>query len=202
MRTHVFDMDGTLIASNAAKSRAFWVVASQWGADIADDVVAYHQQAGSISRRERWEHIFAEIVQITPTREQFDRALTLCSHYVATFCDAVAPIRGAHDYVRNCEGRKVVVSGVRQPELDDMLRRHGYHNLFDSVHGGDKQQLLTDLIAGGTIELPAVYYGDTRDDWQTATAAGLEFVLVTADAEWRWQAEYNGPRIVDFTEAA
>lgn len=194
---HVFDVDGTLIASNAAKAEAFRRTAAAWGDDVADRAVAFHRQAGSISREERWVHIFAEIIGVEPSPEEFAATVATCTRWVDWLCAASPTIPGVEAFVRSCD-RRLVVSGIRQPELGRVLDRHGLSDLFPAAFGGRKALLLPELVRSGTIPLPAVYYGDTRDDWLSATAAGLDFVLVTADTEWDWRGEYDGPRLVDF----
>lgn len=195
---HVFDVDGTLIASNQAKGRAFHLTARTWGAEVADAALAYHQQAGSVSREDRWRHIFAEIIGITPSPEEFRSTVETCTRWVEILCADALPIPGAREFVATCEER-MVVSGIAQAELGEVLERHGYGQTFSGVFGGCKGQLLKGLVERNVIALPAVYYGDTRDDWLSATAAGLDFVLVTHDTEWAWEAEYDGPQIADFT---
>lgn len=199
MTLHIFDVDGTLIASNKAKSHGFWLTAAnRWGEDIADQVVAYHQQAGSISREARWQHIFEHIVGYTPSGDEFEHVLDSCTRHITDLCAKAAPVPGAREFVESCEER-MVVSGITQPELGQVLEHHGLAHLFSGVFGGHKGPLLKRLVQSGTVHLPAVYYGDTRDDWLSATEAGLDFVLVTADTEWAFFDEYTGPRISDFT---
>lgn len=191
-KTHIFDCDGVLLRSNAAKSRAFYEAALPYGKGAADAMVAYHQSAGSVSREDRWRHFFASILKREPYDGELARAIADCTERVRSGIAAAEVMPGVREYLERCE-TTICVSGVDQAELVEILGQHGLR--FNQVYGGPrrKRYLLTNLVREGNIEFPAVYYGDTKDDYQAAFAAQLDFVFVAGDSEWHdWETFFGG----------
>jgi HAD superfamily hydrolase (TIGR01549 family) len=185
--THVFDLDGTLLDSNGIKSKAFYRAALPYGEEAADELVSYHQKAGSISRLERFEYFFREIVKREPAEGELERVMAECANNLAEGMAHAEKVRGAEQYLRSLAGSHViVVTGVLTGEAATLLDEHGLMPLVDEVFGGPryKADILKELVNAGTIALPAVYYGDTRDDYEAARAAGLHFVFVYGVSEW------------------
>ncbi|MCK9496595.1 MAG: haloacid dehalogenase-like hydrolase [Dehalococcoidia bacterium] len=191
-RTHVFDMDGTLLRSNGIKSEAFRAAALPYGEDAAEAMVALHQAAGSISRRERVEHFFATVLGIPEVAPQEVEDLLTCIEVALEGGYRRAPIlAGVEEYLSRL-GHHVVVTGVEEIEARGIVGQGGTRSLWPfvaEVYGAppNKSERLRQLVEDGRITLPAVYYGDAEADYEAATDAGLDFVLVTCDAEWDWR---------------
>lgn len=191
--TYVFDCDGVVLASNAGKSNAFYLAALPYGEDAADRLVELHQTAGSITRRRRWERFFEEILEREPEEGELDRCIDATTTEVRRATAQAQLLPGLVNYLVRLgqEGKKrAVVSGIETGELDEIIREHSLGGYFEHVDGGPRSKLevLQAMIAGRLLELPAVYFGDTQDDLEAATAAGLAFVFVQADSEWPLEA--------------
>lgn len=194
--TACYDMDGVILRTNGLKSAAFYHAALPFGVHAAEAMVALHQSAGSISRRERVERFYLGVLGKEPTQPEADAMLTAIGTILADGYEAAPYIEGVLEHIEHqvSDGmRAVVVTGVEQPEARRILEGRSIRRLFNGVYGGPpvKSVRLAELIHGGEIELPAVYYGDTLDDYQSARVNGLDFVLVTTDAEWDWRAFLN-----------
>lgn len=188
MKTAVFDMDGTLIESNKSKSDAFYRAALPYGVEAARAMVAFHQQAGSISRRARWEHFFQEILKREPADGELQDVLWQCSQHVLTGALTAPLVPGIEQYLADLAAQgveRLVVSGVEQGEVVRILKAHKLDGWFARVWGGPKSELLTQLVNDGDIALPATYYGDAEDDWRAAVRANLRFVFVSGCSEWK-----------------
>lgn len=206
-KTHVFDLDGVLLNSNASKSQAFYDAALPWGEDAARAMVQFHQQAGSLSRRERWEYFLQNIVANGPVyEEELDRVIADCTARILEGVVTAERLPGVETYLRFIDVSKVCVSGVETHELRRILKSQGLADSFSHIFGGPrhKNEVLKRLVSAGTIELPAVYYGDTQDDYEAATEAGLAFVFVYGASEfstWRdFFHEKNVKVIKDFRD--
>lgn len=188
-KTWVFDCDGVLLASNAAKSRAIYLAAERYGRRKANELVAFHKTAGSASRRERFEHYLTNIVN---QPGDLDAMLDDCGALLRNVLLSCEKVAGVERYLATLTGRKVVVSGVDAAELRWLLGQHDLLTQFDACWGGPgrKSELLPALVESGEIQLPAVYFGDTQDDYESATAAGLEFIFVSAHSDWMGWREY------------
>lgn len=202
---HVFDFDGVVLDSNRAKSAAFRMAAMPYGDEAADAMVAFHQSAGSLSRRGRWEHFFRHILQRAPEEGELERVIDDCSAHVLMGSRNAEKIAGVESFLASLEGRAVLVSGVETTELRGLVEGHGLTRYFAGIYGGPqrKSAVIKRLVRQGVITLPAVYYGDTEDDYEAATSAGLDFVFVSGATEfagWREFVAEKGVRAIqDFT---
>lgn len=209
-RTHVFDMDGTLLVSNGLKSQAFREAAMPYGEEAAEAMVALHQSAGSISRRERVERFFAEVLGLPEVAEQeIEAFLARVEAELLAGYESAAYVPGAEVYLASLAARGArisVVTGVEEIEARGILAGRDIARHLGCIHGAppNKGEALQECVAEGCIELPAVYYGDTAADYEAAREAGLDFVLITCDAEWDWRpwaARRRNVRVVeDFRE--
>lgn len=207
-KTHVFDCDGVLLDSNTAKSTAFYEAARPYGEDAALRMVLYHQQAGSISRRQRWEDFFRVILEREPEENEVEQVLARCTECVAKSIQAATLVPGVEDYLKSLKQPAVVVSGTEQDEVREIIGQRGLTPFFDGIYGGSKLQLkserLTELVLEGLIKPPAVYYGDTEDDYRAACRVKFDFVFVSGCSEFRnWRvffADKQIKAIEDFRE--
>lgn len=200
--THVFDVDGVLLASNAGKAQAFYEAALPYGEDAATAMVEYHRTAGSVSREDRWKHFFSEIVGRDPEEGELEWVNRACTKGVLNAVRESPKVEGVERYLETLSNA-VVVSGVATDEVRLILREHGLADYFTGIYGGPrrKAEVLKRLLNSGDITLPAVYYGDTEDDYNAATANGLDFVLVAGDAEWDWRGHpASANAISDFSK--
>lgn len=208
---HVFDMDGVLLASNRIKSAAFYAAGALYGDGAGEWFRDFHQRAGSISRRARVERFLewvstsrgAELL-VEPDAEEVERVLAAIAGHIGDGYLTCAEVPGVSAYLARLPDSAIVVSGVEQADLGAILAARGLVSQFDGIYGGDKHEILQRLVSEGSIPLPAVYYGDTLDDYEAATASGMDFVLVTCDAEWDWRpwvVRHSNVRVIeDFRE--
>lgn len=185
-RAHVFDCDGVLIDSNASKSEAFYRAGLPYGEDKARALVAYHQQAGSISRKARFQHFFTEILGREPEDGELEAVMATCARWVKQGALGAPKVLGVETFLARLAvtSELFVVSGVEQSELQEILDAHQLSKYFARIWSGQKTALLPTLIAQGDIGQPAIYYGDTEDDYLAARAAGMDFAFVSGCSEW------------------
>lgn len=209
-KTHVFDLDGVILASNKSKSEAFYKTALQYGEEPAKRMVAYHQQAGSLSRLGRWEYFFKHILEREPKQGELDSVMATCSQLVLQGLETAERVPGIREYLLSLSRlHTLIVSGVEHQELKLIVRNQAIDTYVTYAFGGLpgvlKRERLTDLVLEGVITPPAVYYGDALDDYLAAKAAQLDFVFVSGYTEWEDWKEFfaNKPEvkiIKDFTE--
>lgn len=203
-RAYVFDVDGVLLDTARAKTDAFRRVASCYGEEYGALMTDYHRQAGSIGRRARWVHFFANILGVEPRAGEVDECVARTTALVlqATLKAAVVP--GAAEYLDALAERHVdrhIVSGIAEGELREIVGHHGLGRRVYRVRGGDKHRILRHMVEEGDIPLPAVYYGDTPDDRDAAHAARMDFVAVLGCSEFTAADFPAGTRIIqDFRE--
>ena len=193
--TLIFDCDGVVLDSNHIKTEAFRTAVLPWGAAAAEALVAHHVANGGVSRYAKFNHFLQEIVPALAA-EGSGPGL---DEMLAEFASAVR--RG----LRNCfvaaglrelketapAGRWLVVSGGDQGELREVFAERGLADLFDGgIFGSpdEKKSILARELARGNIQMPAVYFGDSKYDYECAMDTGLDFVFVSGWSEVQdWQ---------------
>lgn len=185
-RTHIFDCDGVLLDSNRIKEEAFYEVALPFGAEAAERLVSYHRVAGATGRGSRVDHLFHNILELeecdttTFAKQEFTAQVTKLIVARLEACRLVEGVRPYLEWLRSCKATLAVLSGIETVELTGLLERHSLLDYFSSVQGtSDKLASLYAMTKAKGFERPAVYYGDTQDDWTASLSAGIDrFVLV------------------------
>lgn len=199
-KTLVLDCDGVVLNSNKTKVNAYFEVAKRNGGSDAQAqaLVDHHVQKGSFPRNGKIEYYLKEIrkQEVTPELMQqymhtFDEILdkTLMECEVAT---------GLHALRAATQSSKwMLLSGGDQRELRTIFARRDLAPLFDAgIFGGPdtKDIVLAREIANGNLQLPALFIGDSKYDFEAATRAGLDFVFLsdwTEVRDWKTYCQEN-----------
>lgn len=210
-KTLVLDCDGVVLNSNKTKVNAYFEVAKRHGATDAQAqaLVDHHVQKGSFPRNGKIEYYLKEIrhQEVTPELMQaymhtFDEILdrTLME------CEIAPGLQALRD--NTAHAKWMLLSGGDQRELRTIFSRRDLARLFDAgIFGGPdtKDVVLPREIANGNLQLPALFIGDSKYDYEAATRAGLDFVFLsewTEVKDWKNYCEANGitvlPRLLSF----
>jgi phosphoglycolate phosphatase-like HAD superfamily hydrolase len=188
-RTWLFDCDGVLLNSNHAKTEAMRQAALPYGEEAAQALVAYHRAHGGISRFEKIRHLFTDILQRAPREGEIEDTLlrfakaSRAGLLHAETADRLFDVLGLlKEQGINC----LVVSGGDQQELRDVFGRRQLDNWFCGIFGSPdrKEQIIERELAKGLIELPAMFVGDSRYDYESAACFGFHFTFMTAWSEF------------------
>ena len=197
-KTLVLDCDGVVLNSNKTKVNAYFEVAKRHGAtdEQAQALVNHHVQKGSFPRNGKIEYYLKEIrkQEVTPALIQaylhtFDEILdrTLMDCEIAPGLNA---LRQATQ-----QSKWMLLSGGDQRELRTIFARRDLAPLFDAgIFGGPdtKDIVLAREIENGNLQLPALFVGDSKYDFEAATRAGLDFVFLSDWTEVKdWQEFCN-----------
>ena len=178
MKTHqlsavVFDCDGVLLESNAAKTLAFGRTVEAFGQEAMDKMTAYHKAHGGVSRVKKFQWFYRNIARQPLPDPLLD---TLCQRFSDLCRSAVlsAPmVPGAQKSLEFLKGRVplFVASGTPEKELEDILYQRGLSHYFEGVHGTppEKEFLLERIIrTGGFNPSAVVMVGDASTDLKAA----------------------------------
>ena len=200
-KTLVFDCDGVILDSNQLKIQAYYDTAIGFGADEsqAQALVDYHVQLGGISRYHKFEYFLREIIGQPVRKDLMQDLLKRFSHEVVQGllkCEIAPGLRELRRVTPHAKW--MLVSGGDQAEKHVVFAKLGIDNLFDAGIFGSpdyKDQILARELASGNLQLPTLFFGDSRYDHEAATRAGFDFVFVS---DWTdfigWQkycAEHN-----------
>jgi phosphoglycolate phosphatase-like HAD superfamily hydrolase len=206
--TWILDCDGVLLDSNRAKAQAFYTAALPYGVEVAERIRAYHQANGGISRFRKFRYVFEELLGRQDYEADYLRMVEDFSVASRAELERCQPLPGVREFLAGAPAgiRRFVVSGAEEEELRWCVAFHGLDRFFDGVFGSprSKVEIMSDLIAKGGIVQPALYFGDSRYDSESAAATGCDFVFVSGATDFRgWEdlvRERGLASIVDFRE--
>jgi phosphoglycolate phosphatase-like HAD superfamily hydrolase len=188
----VFDCDGVILDSNKAKANAFYAAALRYGEHTAEAIRTYHMNNGGISRFTKFRYVFEMLLGRTEYEDDYQlmiRDFSQCSKEELKLCK---PVSGVREFLQSAPKgtKRFVVSGAEEEELKWCLEFHGLAQYFDGIYGSPKAkpEILASLIKSNLAPAPAIYFGDSKYDFESATASGYDFVFVseaTDYADWR-----------------
>ncbi|WP_006787629.1 HAD family hydrolase [Thiorhodospira sibirica] len=178
----VFDCDSVVLDSNKVKTKAFYQATLPYGKAAAQAMVNYHVANGGVSRYKKFAHFLEQI------------APNIAFNYTEQQGPDLEALRQ-----QTPNARWLIVSGGDQAELRDVFAQRGIAEWFDGGIFGSpdtKDEILARELASGNIQQPALFLGDSKYDYQAASAAGLDFVFVSGWSEVeRWEAWVNQQKI-------
>lgn len=184
----VFDCDGVLLDTMAAKIEAFraWVP-EQYAAQQQAFMDKVMHGFGT-SRQLHIESFYHEIVGIRPDASflnaEVDRFTSICE----PLCAQAGWRQGSKEFVIRClqEGAiRYVLSGTPQKPLEEMLHSNGGRELFDAIIGSPpaKPQSMERILAEtGVAPGRTVFVGDANADRLAAEHVGVHFVYLPSEA--------------------
>ncbi len=205
-KTLVLDCDGVVLNSNKTKVNAYFEVAKRHGATDAQAqaLVNHHVQKGSFPRNGKIEYYLREILKQEVTDEvmqqymhTFDEILDIAL-MECEVSPGLLPLRQATQ-----QAKWMLLSGGDQRELRTIFARRNLAPLFDAgIFGGPdtKDIVLAREKANGNLQLPALFIGDSKYDYEAATRAGLDFVFLsgwTEVADWQQYCAERDIKVLD-----
>lgn len=181
----VFDYDGTLVDTFAAKQAAYARAAAETlglGAELRPLLEASYARTSGASRFAQLAATAAEVGRTVDDaqREEFSRRF---SAYNAEFAEAMPEFPSVRRVLASLAVRfdLVLTSGMPQDLLLHDAARRGLAAHFVRVDGGDKRHAIKRLLAEGRQVVMLV--GDTAHDEAVAAECGVPFFRVTGDAD-------------------
>lgn len=184
-RAVMFDFDGVILDSAGLKNEAYATLLSDRPPEVVRRIREYSHRNGGVTRRDRFRHIFAEILGEPLPPHELGR---LCAAFEEAVLDRVlaAPeITGARAFLERHHRERALflISGTPLDELLMICRRRGYADFFRGIGGAPARKpewirrfLEEHALAPGEV----VFVGDAITDLDAARECGLRFVGVGA----------------------
>jgi phosphoglycolate phosphatase-like HAD superfamily hydrolase len=176
-----FDFDGVVVESADIKTEAFGRLFADHGERIESAIVAYHVANAGLSRYDKFDHIYANILNRPLPPELRDE---LGSRFEQLVFDEVvnAPfVPGAleffRSYARSCPC--YLISATPHDELMRILQTRDLDGFFRGVFGSPakKGETICAVMEAERFERDRVLVvGDSRSDADAAAHAGVRFV--------------------------
>ena len=193
----VFDCDGVILNSNVVKTEAYFRTAKNLGASDgqAKALVDYHVKLGGISRYHKFDYYLREILKQTATAEAIQVLLDEFARELEVGlmeCEVASGLQALREATPNAKWS--ILSGGDQQEIRTLFAKRHLANFFNGGLFGspdNKDEVLTREKANGNLQLPALFIGDSKYDYEAATRAGLDFIFVTDWTEVEDWREYT-----------
>jgi phosphoglycolate phosphatase-like HAD superfamily hydrolase len=181
----VFDCDGVVLDSNIVKTEAYFRTAKKLGATDAQAqaLVDYHVNLGGISRYHKFDYYLREILFKPATEAAIQALLDDFSKELEVGlmqCDLAKGLFDLRTATPNANW--VILSGGDQQEIRTLFAKRKIDHMFDGGLFGspdNKDEVLTREIANTNIQLPALFLGDSKYDFEAADRAGLDFIFLS-----------------------
>ncbi|MES2012231.1 MAG: HAD-IA family hydrolase [Pseudomonadota bacterium] len=190
----VFDCDGVILDSNVLKTEAYFRTAKNLGATDAQAqaLVDYHVRLGGISRYHKFDYYLREILQQAVTDAAIQTLLDEFARELEVGLMECEMAEGLFELrVATPDAKWFILSGGDQQEIRSLFEKRKIAHLFDGGLFGspdNKDTVLAREKASGHLQLPALFVGDSKYDYEAASRASLDFVFLsdwTEVADWQ-----------------
>jgi HAD superfamily hydrolase (TIGR01549 family) len=203
-QTLIFDCDGVILNSNKIKTQAFYDVAKVYGHEPAQTLKDYHVLNGGISRYEKFEYLFTNILHKPIDAQELEQLLLNFSKEVKKAlltCEVAVHIQELREKTKN--SKWLIVSGGDQTELREVFFQRKLDGYFDGgIFGSpdDKDTILKNEKDKCNIIGKSLFLGDSMYDYQAAKTAKIDFIFLSKWTEVNnWESEFSNNAYLDLT---
>jgi len=177
----VFDFDGVLAETNEIRFQGFTDLFKNVPAEPMARFMGFVKANGGLSRYGKIRHLYGNILGQTLSEDQVNALAGQYSTLVAERVIAADPVPGSVEFLAEYAGRFefAVVSGSDQSELRQVCRARGIDGYFRAILGSpqEKTENIVELLSShGWDRQASLYVGDSLNDYDAATEAGIGFI--------------------------
>lgn len=181
----IFDCDGVVLNSNKIKTEAFRLIFEPFGKGLANEMVDYHISYGGISRYKKIDYFINNYLQNRTKKYLQDLKVDLLKNFSDIVKNKLIKSEVCNDLqllkLRTKNSKWFIVSGGDEEELNYTFKKKKISSLFDGgIYGSpsNKFEIIEDEIKKGNIIKPAIYFGDSKLDYEVANFYNFDFVFV------------------------
>lgn len=184
----VFDCDGVLLDTMAAKIEAFRSWVPEAHVELREAFMEIVMNGFGKSRTHHIERFYRELLHQEPDPVFLDVEVQRFTDICEPLCASAAWRMGSLEFVQACREAEIpryVLSGVPQAPLEEMLAAAGGTDLFDVIIGsppGKPKSMERILTETDTPAHRTVFIGDANADHVAALHVGAHFVYFPSEA--------------------
>ncbi|MFN4006511.1 MAG: HAD family hydrolase [Chitinophagaceae bacterium] len=177
----LWDFDGVLMDSMPVRSLGFEYVLKDYPKNQIEDLLAFHDTNGGLSRYVKFKYFFEEIRKESITEEQIiDLAKQFSEVMMSLLVNPVLLIDDTLNFVKENYNKfsMHIVSGSDGTELNEICKRLDIAKYFKSIHGSPtpKKELVATLLEQNKYNrAKVVLIGDSINDLEAAEANHITF---------------------------
>lgn len=197
----IFDCDGVILDSNKIKTNAFYDVAKNYDKEAAIKLVEFHRENGGISRYEKFNLFINELL---PNKKEINKETMLTkllNEYKQAVkngllnCNICSDLNLLKNFTKKISWS--VVSGGDQKEIKFIFKKRNIDFYFEGgIYGSPstKENIFKKGLEERTFKNPALYIGDSKYDYLSASKYNIDFVFLSIWTEFKNWKEYTSQR--------
>lgn len=179
----IYDFDGVIKQSVAAKTDAFVSMFDEYDTKIKNYVKHYHEENGGISRYEKFKHYYTHLFNRKLKDSELNQLANRFSNLVLDKVVESDYIPGALEMLKRTSllGKNIICTGTPQIEMNLILKRLRIEDFFVGVYGSPKSKsdILKEILAMYDLtNKDMLYFGDSITDKEAALKHNIDFIGV------------------------
>ena len=178
----IFDFDGVLCESVNIKTEAFYEMYLPYGAQIAENVKAYHLKNGGMPRRDKFMYFESILLNKTINNEKLE---TLSNQFSSLVVEKVINsnfVNGAYEVLRENSSNYFcfIVSATPMDEMKYIAKKKGIAPFFKEVYGSPVNKIEWTKHILSTYNLNSketLFIGDAESDFIASQKNNTHFLL-------------------------
>lgn len=183
----ILDFDGVILESVSVKTDAFRTLFS-FAPEHVDKIVQFHQQNGGMSRFDKFDYIYRNILRVPLTNQKKQELSDEFSALVFKKIISAPFVTGAYEFIKKFHASipLYIVSATPEQELRDIVRARNLTPFFRNIYGAPrkKAECISEIFTrSGISASDVIFVGDALNDLAAAQLAGVKFIGRVADSE-------------------
>jgi len=176
----ILDFDGVILESVDIKTEVFRSLFSFVPAHV-DKIVEYHISNGGVSRYDKFQYIYREILGEELTNDQFRLLSEKFSNIVYDRVLHAPFVEGALPFLKNFH-KKIplfIASATPEMELTSIITARKLNKYLKGICGAPrkKEECIIDIMTQNGFEPKTILFvGDSPNDYEAARKSGIQFV--------------------------
>lgn len=178
----LWDFDGVIMDSMPIRDKGFTEVLKSFPSHEVDELVAYHQENGGLSRYVKFRYFFEKIRSEEITEEKIlELSAQFSKIMLSLLIDSNLLIEDSCNFIKNnySNYEMHIVSGSDGKELRLICDTLGLSPFFKSINGSPtpKNDLVRQVLADSNYDRQrTVLIGDSKNDYDAALINGIDFI--------------------------
>lgn len=176
----VFSKDGVIFHSDQVKLNVYEELFSDHPAH-REAIHDYNIKSVGLPPKMKFMHICGNILKMDKAEEKVAHYLHLTEMYLNLKLKQAPLVEGVREFInRHQENTKFVCSDANVEEIEEQLKYSNLRADFKEVYGypHEKRDILFSIK--GRFEQEIIFFGDSINDWNAATEAGVQFIGIDA----------------------
>lgn len=170
------------------KTKAFEYALQEYPQSKVNLLIKYHKINGGLSRYEKFDHFFSEIVSTAKDKKSILKSLERFSQFVNEGIKSCSMVKGARnflEFLKKTNRSIYIVSGADHKELNQIFRSRNIDHYFKAIYGspGDKISYVNEIKKKEKSE-SGLFFGDSLIDFEASLQSKLDFIYVKKHSEW------------------